>query len=205
MPSPRTVRPKRIGASAISTMPRHGSLISWAAGLRNPLTRMMRPSSPSTPDSISGKAPGPSLRAVPSSSSCVPSANSAAIAMNSNPAETSLVLAFIATPIACLRRRPMPPPETAASVGVFAGLLDHRLPAVDLAQHLLLKRGGRGLVGRHRRGAKLGEALDHFRVRERGLQGFRQLGDDRLRRSGRRIEPVPDAEAEALEAAFLDG
>ena len=92
-----------------------------------------------------------------------------------------------------------------AHCGEDARLLDDRLPELDLLGEVGGVRLGRRLLGRDRRGAELGEARDDVLVLQRGLQRRRQLGDRVLRRAGRRVEPVPDADLEVGQAGLGGG
>ena len=67
-----------------------------------------------------------------------------------------------------------------------------------------LQRRRRGLVGRIGGRAKVGEFLAHALVLHAVLQRADELVEDRLWRALGRVERVPDAHLEALQALLLE-
>src|SRR5256885_6007470 len=92
-----------------------------------------------------------------------------------------------------------------ASIRELPCLLDDRRPAVDLAEELCPQRLRRGIGLPDRLGVDIGEPLHQLRILQRSLQRADELLRRRGRRAGRRIEAMPDADLESLEARLVGG
>src|SRR6266851_3105787 len=90
-----------------------------------------------------------------------------------------------------------------ASVRVLARFLDDGAPLVDFRLEELVQRFRGSAVERVGFGAEVGEALLYRRVLKRLLQGRDQLVDRGLGRAFRRVQPVPDADLEALQPQLV--